>query len=75
MAEADQPQPPRGILRMEVSISFDRRRFDFCINGQPFRFIRQNVEEVDLFAEVDTGLRIGWFNEVGPVKLSNIGLR
>jgi hypothetical protein len=29
-------------------------------------------EEIDLFSEVKEGLQIGWFNEEGPVKLSNI---
>ena len=75
VAMADHAQPPRGIFGLEVSIDCHRRRFDFCINGQPYRFIRQNHEEADLFLELEKGLRVGCFNEVGPVKLSNISLQ
>lgn len=72
VAKADQAQPPQGIIRIAIFINFNERRFTFKVNGHTYKFSSENGKEIDLFSELKKGLRIGWFNEGGPVKLSNI---
>lgn len=72
VARADQRQPPAGVISLRIIINFTDRQFTFAVDGTPYKFLKDNGEEMDLFTELKRGLRIGWFNEEGPVKLSNI---
>ena len=71
VAKADQEQPPEGIINLAVKIDASRKNFLFQVNGDNYKFFKNN-REVDLFQEYKEGCNIGWFNENGPVKLSNI---
>lgn len=72
VAEAEEKQPPQGVVKVEIDIKTGENRFLFKVNGQPYTFSKKNGEKVDLAKEFRAGLKIGWFNEIEPVKLSNI---
>jgi hypothetical protein len=72
VAKAECEQPPEGIFTVKISIRFQGKRFEFFVNGKTYKFINNNGDEINLFPEIRKGLQIGFFNEVGPVKLSNI---
>ncbi|MBL7204351.1 MAG: hypothetical protein ISS63_08460 [Desulfobacteraceae bacterium] len=72
VAEAEERQPPHGVLRLEIEIKTGENRFRFMVNGKQYTFFKENGEKVDLTEEFRAGFKVGWFNENAPVKLSNI---
>lgn len=74
VAEADHKQPPQGLINLRVSIDTSRRRFLFNVNGTDYSFTSKQVT-IDLFAQFKEGLRVGWFNEIDPVKIVNLQIR
>lgn len=70
-AEASDKQPPEGELSIEIFINYSTKIFSFKINGKAYRFFKRS-NEIKLFNELKPSIRIGWFNEVSPVKLWNI---
>lgn len=71
-AIADQVQPPEGIISLKIEIDAKNNRFLFTVNGDDYKFYKDGDKEVNLFQEFREGLRVGWFNELYPVKLFNI---
>ena len=72
VAKAAQVQPPEGIIILKIEIDIKNSRFSFRVNGDDYKFYKDSNKEVNLFQEFREGLRVGWFNELYPVKLSNI---
>ena len=71
---ADPESPPdKPMLPVEIKIDFKKRDFSFIVDGTSYSFKDKDTRKNgDLFDELKSGLRIGFFNEVGPVSLSNI---
>ena len=74
-ATADHVQPPEGIISLKIEIDAKNNRFLYTVNGDDYKFYKDGDKEVNLFQELKEGLRVGWFNESSPVKLSNIKIR
>ena len=72
VAIADQKQPPAGPFNVVIDINKKINKFDFTVKGQKYKFIKKDGNTIDLYNEFEKGLKIGWFNEEGTVKLSNI---
>ena len=70
IAEAEQKQPPSGPFDVEISINNANKQFEFIVKGEKYQF-KEKIKK-GLFPEFKKGLRVGWFNEEGPVKLSTI---
>jgi len=70
ISKAKQKQPPRGPFDVEILINSVNKQFEFIVQDEKYYFIGTKIK--GLFPEFRKGLRIGWFNEEGPVKLSNI---
>lgn len=72
VAKADQVQPPEGVISLKIEIDTQTNRFQYTVNGDNYMFSKEDGKEIDLFQEFKKGLRVGFFNEIDPVKLSNI---
>ena len=72
VAKADHEQPPEGVISLKIEIDTEKNRFLYTVNGDSYKFSKEDGKEVDLFQEFKKGVRVGWFNEIDPVKLSNI---
>ena len=71
---AEPDRPPEEPLLVEIKIDFPKQVFAFVVNGVPYKFKDRGGTTKDIFGELKPDLRIGFFNEVGAVKLSNICL-
>jgi len=72
-----QPQKPSSdtLLRVEVSIDFGNQIFTFNVNSKQYIFKEPTSgAERDIFKEIVPNKKIGFFNEVGPIKLQNVKL-
>lgn len=72
VAQAEEKQPPQGVFGVSIYIDFDEQKFEFSVNKKPYKFFKITNQEINLFTELKKGLRVGWFNEVRPVKMYNI---
>jgi len=72
VAEAVDKQPPEGLIGLNIQIHPDKKQFLFTVNGDDYKFLKRTGGELDLYHEFRKGLKVGWFNEEGPVKLSSI---
>ena len=72
IAEPGSP-PDKPILPVEIKIDFGNKCFSFTVDGQAYCFKDKDTKkDKSLFEEFKPDLRIGFFNEVGPVSLSNL---
>lgn len=68
--------PDKPILPVEIIIDFDSKVFSFTVDRTLYSFKDKDTRNNrSLFDELKTQLKIGFFNEVGPVSLSNIRVR
>ena len=74
VAEADQKQPPQGLINLEVKIDTSKKLFQFNVNGVGYSFANAQGA-VDLFSQFKKGLQVGWFNEIDPVKIHNLQIQ
>jgi hypothetical protein len=72
VANADNAQPPEGDIKLRIEIDIRKNQFLFNVNGDNYSFTKNDGKVINLFQEFKTGLRVGFFNEIDPVKLSNI---
>lgn len=74
---ADPESPPdKPVFPLEIKIDFKKKEFTFAVDGTLYSFKDINTNKViNLFTELKPDLKIGFFNEVGPVSLSNIRLK
>jgi hypothetical protein len=72
---ADPPKPPaKEQFPVAIEIDLPNRVFEFKVDGQALTFQDANGNNKQLFDEMTPSTRIGFFNEVGPAKLSNIAI-
>lgn len=73
---AKAPHPPeKEVFQVQIEIDITNKRFQFIVEGDDYIFNDGNGKKVNLFDELKPNLQIGFFNEVGPVKLHNIKLQ
>jgi len=66
--------PSTSPMPVVIKIDFPNRVFTLEVNGYSYSFKDRQGKSRDLFTEISPDLKIGFFNEVGTVKLSNIRL-
>ncbi|MDD1777142.1 MAG: hypothetical protein LUQ65_03165 [Candidatus Helarchaeota archaeon] len=72
---ADQKHPPKkSLLPIEIKVDFPNDIFSFSVDGQIYGFKDEMGNDKNIFEEIRPNMRIGFFNEVRPVKLSSIKL-
>jgi len=70
---ANPPCPPqKDIFSVAIEINFQNKTFSFNANGDAYIFKDAKGNQKSLYNELKPNLKIGFFNEVGPVKLSKI---
>jgi len=71
---AKERHPPVSKMIFPVNIELDKsnKLFQFTVDGKKYQFEDSRGKNADLFAEFTPGLKVGFFNEEGPVKLHNI---
>ena len=72
---SDPEIPPEGkpILPVKINIDFEKKEAAFSVDEILYKFKdKDSGRDKNLFEEFRPNLRIGFFNEVGPVSLSNI---
>ncbi len=67
--------PNKPIFPVQIEIDSATKLFRFIVDGKTYNFKNSSGVKVDLFDEFISGLQIGFFNEIGPVKLHNIKLK
>jgi len=67
--------PAKPTIPVKISADFAKRVFSLCVDGVGYKFKDIKGKDVDLFKEIKLNFRIGFFNEIGPVKLSNISFK
>jgi hypothetical protein len=69
------PHPPKKTpIPVTIKIDFGKKLFEFIVDGTPYKFKDRKGTDRNLIDEIEAGLKIGFFNEVRPVNLSNIRL-
>jgi hypothetical protein len=66
--------PEKEQFPVAIEINLPNRLFEFKVDGQALMFQDSNGNNKQLFDEVTPSTMIGFFNEVGPAKLSNIAI-
>jgi hypothetical protein len=74
VAEADHRQPPQGLVNLQVRVDSSKNQFTFNVNGTDYSFNNKNGT-IDLFPQFKAGLKVGWFNEIDPVKIINLKIQ
>jgi hypothetical protein len=70
---ADPRNPPdKEKFSVEIKIDFSNRLFEFSADGAVYTFKDAAGNARNLFDEIESDKRVGFFNEVGPAKLSNV---
>jgi hypothetical protein len=64
--------PGQELFHVEIVIDFDSKAFDLVVDGVAYEFQDLTGKPTDLFSQVHKDKRVGFFNEVEAVKLSNI---
>ena len=72
---AEQAYPPaKDRFPVRIFINFGKGIFDFEVDGTAYTF-RDRVNAIHpLFGKLRRGFRVGFFNEVGPVKLMDMNI-
>lgn len=75
MLRAKPLHPPRKpLLPVEIKIDFPKKVFSLDVDGDSYSFEDKKDNGRALFDEINRDLKIGLFNELGTVRLSNIRL-
>lgn len=64
--------PEKDLYPVNINIDYDNNVFDFIVDNFDYKFMNKRGIKKDLYDELRTNKRIGFFNEVGSVRLSNI---
>ncbi len=67
--------PTKPIFQVQIKIDRSKKLFRFIVDGKDYSFKDGSGVKIDLFDELISDLQIGFFNEIGPVKLHNIKLQ
>ncbi len=66
------PPSSKTIFPVKIEIDKSNKLFRFMVDGKEYQFVDKKGKTSDLFAEFTPGLKVGFFNEIRPVKLHNI---
>lgn len=66
--------PEKEQFPVRIEIDLPNRVFEFMVDGQTCTFEDSNGNAKQLFGQVTPSTRVGFFNEEGPAKLSNIAI-
>ena len=69
-----QKPPEKEQFSVRIGIDFPNRVFEFTVDGQACTFEDSKGNAKQLFDQVNLSTRVGFFNEEGPAKLSNIAI-
>ena len=73
---ADPLHPPKKTLfSVAIEINFPNKTFSFNADGDSYSFKDAGDNIINLYDEIDPNKKIGFFNELGTVKLSKISLK
>jgi hypothetical protein len=73
IANPDSPSTTNP-MPVVIKIDFPNQVFSLDVAGVSYSFKNRKGNVVNLFDEINSNLKIGFFNEVGTVKLTNINL-
>jgi hypothetical protein len=70
------PEKPPAKEQYPVSIKIDlpNKIFELIVDGRSYTFKDSNGNSIQLIDQVSPSTRVGFFNEEGPAKLSNIAI-
>ncbi|MFZ3114486.1 MAG: hypothetical protein WA121_02655 [Syntrophales bacterium] len=72
---ADPEKPPeKEQYQVSIQIDIPNRVFELIVDGQTYIFKDSNGNPIQLIDQVTPSTRVGFFNEEGPAKLSNIAV-
>jgi hypothetical protein len=66
--------PTKAVYPVQIEIDASNKLFKFVVDGNEYLYENDDHKLVDLFDEFTPESQVGFFNEVGPVKLHNIKL-
>jgi hypothetical protein len=72
---ADEEHPPQALFPVEITIDFKTQIFSFQVDGKSYSFKDKKGNVKNLYDEIKPNMKIGFFNEEGPVKISEIGIK
>jgi hypothetical protein len=70
-----QHPPKQATVPVKVEIDFSGKIFLFEVAGVRYQYQDAVDKAINLFSEIEPGLKIGFFNEVRPVRLFNVKLK
>jgi hypothetical protein len=73
-AKETYPPSSKTIFPVGIEIDKSKKLFRFMVNGEEYQYVDNQGNTSDLFTQFTPDLNVGFFNEVGPVKLHNIKL-
>jgi hypothetical protein len=59
---------------VRIEIDLTQRKFEFIVDGKSYKFSKKHGKDIDLINEIEPNRKLGFFNELGPVKLSNLNI-
>jgi hypothetical protein len=66
------PPSSKTVFPVDIEIDKANKLFRFMVDGKEYQFVDKQGKTSDLFAQFTPGLKVGFFNEIRPVKLHNI---
>lgn len=69
------PPSSKTIFPVDIEIDKSKKLFQFIVDRKEYQFEDEQKNTSDLFAEFTPGLKVGFFNEIRPIKLHNIKLK
>lgn len=72
-AQSEYP-PDKKIFPIKIEINILDQLLKIMVDGIDYLYVNDSGEIIDLFDELTPDLKVGFFNELGPVKLHNINL-
>ena len=64
----------KTIYPVQIEISIPNKLFKIIVDNKEYIYESDDGKIIDLFKEFTSDLKVGFFNEIGPVKLHNIKL-
>lgn len=64
--------PEKEYFSVRIEIDFPNKKFEFNVDGNSYKFSNRSGKQIDIFNEIETDKKVGFFNERGPAKLSNL---
>ena len=66
--------PEKDNFSVRIEIDIPQKLFEFIVDGKSYQFSKKDGKQSYLFNEIEKGRKVGFFNEVGPTKLSSLNI-